>query len=153
MKKLNISFGWKYISRTFLRNKYTSHTWNALFQKACIATLRDVCRSNRLYNERVQPVDGKYWMNISSIVLRHWKGESRQFVRVRWRNSQSLRCWRGYTNPSRFNAKQAYSGEISSAPDTDSRNINLMIESSTFVHAITESNFSPERNFTRISLM
>lgn len=130
------------IANTFLRDEYLSHE-RAI---ACVrvapiarATIkdptrtRDVCRSNRLFNEMsaYSLLMEKYWMNVSSIVLLS-KGRpvcSRWIAKGSYSDGGTRPSADGEnTSPSRFNAKQAYSGGVSSAPDTDSWNINLMIE-------------------------
>lgn len=106
---------------------------------------RDVCRSNRLFNEMsaCSLLMEKYWMNVSSIVLLS-KGRpvcSRWIAKGSYSDGGTQPSADGEnTSPSRFNAKQAYSGEISSAPDTDSWNINLMIN---LMIAIIRARISP----------
>lgn len=126
-------FNWEYREHIFKRP--ISLTWKEHL-RVCVSRrsrtrTRDVCRSNRPYNEMsaCSLLMEKYWMNVSSIVLVS-KGQPVWSRRAHIPLDGGTRPSADGENtiPSRFNAKQAYSGEVSSAPDTDSWNINLMIE-------------------------
>lgn len=133
---------WLKVSRKHIFKRwiyFSRETWCFCYVHVCVCmrvyagcTCQATCIGSAMFADqtdfitrwtRVQPVDGKYWTNVSSRYCPRQK--SGQFVRVRWRNASTVGAGR---DPSRFSdpTRNRPIQTVSSAPDTDSWNINLM---------------------------